>query len=244
MSLGEWIKIYLWIARRMGYSVLKDQLAALILLLIALGKLVGKRELERIIRNRAVVVFGAGPSLEYDVIRFKRLYDKGFKPIIVSADGATKALIEIGLKPDIIVTDLDGYLPAIVYSNLKNSYVVVHAHGDNIDKLISYVRFFRKIIGTTQVMPLPKIYNFGGFTDGDRCIYLAYSLKARYVLLFGMDFGSKVGRYSKEFISDYKTKIVKLAIGKLLISLLSNRIKIYNATYSKPVIKGVENIEL
>ena len=178
------------------------------------------------------------------VPQFKRLYDKGFKPIIVSADGATKALIEIGLKPDIIVTDLDGYLPAIVYSNLKNSYVVVHAHGDNIDKLISYVRFFRKIIGTTQVMPLPKIYNFGGFTDGDRCIYLAYSLKARYVLLFGMDFGSKVGRYSKEFISDYKTKIVKLAIGKLLISLLSNRIKIYNATYSKPVIKGVENIEL
>ena len=51
--------------------------------------------------------------------------------------------------------------------------MVVHSHGDNIDKLHSHVPQLDKIIGSTQAVPLDNVFNFGGFSDGDRCAYLA-----------------------------------------------------------------------
>ena len=94
------------------------------------------------------------------------------------ADGATKAIIENGLKPDIVVTDLDGDIISLKKTGRTNTIMVVHAHGDNSEK-IHFVKNFKNCIGTTQTKPMGRVRNFGGFTDGDRCVFLASSFKAK-----------------------------------------------------------------
>ena len=63
-------------------------------------------KLEREIKNKVVFVIGAGPSLSSSIPSIKK-FKKATK---IVADGATRALIENGIRPDIVVTDLDGNL--------------------------------------------------------------------------------------------------------------------------------------
>ena len=114
-----------------------------------------------------------------------------------AADGATTALIEERLSPDIIATDLDGNLDDILIANLRGANIVIHAHGDNIDKIASLTPFFTSVLGTTQAQPVGNLYNFGGFTDGDRALFLAVALGAEEIILAGMDFGDVVTKYSR-----------------------------------------------
>ena len=41
------------------------------------------------------------------------------------------------------------------------------------------------------------VHNFGGFTDGDRAVFLAVQLGAKKLILAGMDFGKVVSKYSR-----------------------------------------------
>ena len=142
------------------------------------------------------IVFGAGPSLKKHILELKENCDlKDY--ILVSADGATTALIEERIVPDIVATDLDGNMDDILLANLKGANIAVHAHGDNLEQVIRYTSFFTSVIGTTQAQPVGNIYNFGGFTDGDRAIFLAVALGAKEITLAGMDFGDVVTRYSR-----------------------------------------------
>ena len=70
----------------------------------------------------------------------------------------------------------------------------------------------KNCIGTTQTNPFNKIQNFGGFTDGDRAVFLASYFGAKKVILFGMDFGKKIGRQSRTESSDRKIKLKKLLL--------------------------------
>ena len=63
-----------------------------------------------------------------------------------------------------------------------NSVFVVHAHGDNNEK-IHLVKNFKNCIGTTQTKQTRRIHNFGGFTDGDRCVFLANHFKAKKIII-------------------------------------------------------------
>ena len=117
--------------------------------------------------------------------------------VLVTADGATTALIEERICPDVVATDLDGNLDDIMLANLRGAKMVIHAHGDNIDKIASLTSFFDNVLGTTQAHPIGNLYNFGGFTDGDRAIFLTVALGASQIILAGMDFGTKVTKYSR-----------------------------------------------
>ena len=142
------------------------------------------------------IVFGAGPSLKEHVKFLKENYDlKDY--VLISADGATTALIEERISPDIVATDLDGNMDDILLANLRGANIAVHAHGDNLDAVVKYTPFFSNVIGTTQAQPVGNIYNFGGFTDGDKAIFLAVALGASEITLAGMDFGDIVTRYSR-----------------------------------------------
>ena len=142
------------------------------------------------------IVFGAGPSLKEHVKFLKENYDlKDY--VLISADGATTALIEERISPDIVATDLDGNMDDILLANLRGANIAVHAHGDNLDAVVKYTPFFSNVIGTTQAQPVGNIYNFGGFTDGDRAIFLVVALGASEITLAGMDFGDIVTRYSR-----------------------------------------------
>jgi hypothetical protein len=106
----------------------------------------------------------------------------------VAADGATAVLLSKGVVPDIVVTDLDGPFDAIRSASLMGTIIVVHAHGDNQDALQRYVPQLERAVGTVQCQPPEGLYNFGGFTDGDRCVFLARALGATSIKLLGFDF--------------------------------------------------------
>lgn len=185
-----------------------------------LDKLIKKTDKKSldIIKGRCVIVFGAGPSLTADIGKIKS--EKLFEDcIMIAADGAVKALLEHNLIPSIQVTDLDGDVGSIIKANKLGVVTVVHAHGDNIEKIEEIVPQLKDVIGTTQVKPFGRLHNFGGFTDGDRAVYLAEQFRAGLIALAGMDFGSEVGRYSGSY--DKKNKLRKLRIGRIILEELA-----------------------
>ena len=215
MTLQGWEQKYKAILKEFNYDIKKDTRSAKILNMILKDELPLKK-LERKIKNKTVFVIGAGPSLAKIVPILKE-----FRNITkIVADGATKALVESKIKPDIVVTDLDGNWEFLKKAASNNSIMVVHSHGDNIEKLPVSIGF-RYCIGTTEGKPFGKIRNFGGFTDGDRCVFLARYFGAKKIILFGMDFGTKVGRYSKELDYDKRTKLRKLKKAKSLLEWLA-----------------------
>ena len=97
------------------------------------------------------------------------------------------------------------------------------------------VKKIKNCIGTTQTEPFNKIQNFGGFTDGDRGVFLASHFKAKRIILFGMDFGRRIGKFSNTKKSDRDTKLKKLKIGKDLLIWLSTITKSELFTTSKSI---------
>jgi len=220
MNWEQWKPFYLRIVREMGYSIEQDRRAAEILraLLLEGDEYILKEELAAVVGGR-VYVFGAGPSLEVALREFD--FSDG---TLIAADGATSALLDAGIVPHIIVTDLDGRVPDLKLSNDRGSFMVVHAHGDNIDKLTTYVPLFSRILGTCQTEPLDIVYNFGGFTDGDRAAFLAEELGAREIILVGFDFGELVGKWSKpglrEHVPVWESKRKKFKFAQELLEWL------------------------
>lgn len=186
MEFKEWEPIYKLILEDMGFDREKDERAALLLsemLEIKAMKKNGIVEIDilrRAIKGRDVLVCGKAPRLKDDIksTDFK-------KYVIIAADGATSVLMKEGIMPDIIVTDLDGNMNDEASAG---AIMVVHAHGDNMEALKREVPRLKKVIGTTQSKPLKNIYNFGGFTDGDRSVFLAKEMEARSIELIGFDF--------------------------------------------------------
>ena len=143
--------------------------------------------LRPLVEGRTAVVVGlaprAGPPPLY------RLPPAARSPAILAADGATTTCLDAGLVPTIVVTDLDGPVPAEIAANRRGSVVVIHAHGDNEHALVEWVgQFPGKVVGSWAGPPRPRILNTGGFTDGDRAAYLADHLGADRILLWGFDF--------------------------------------------------------
>jgi uncharacterized Rossmann fold enzyme len=68
--------------------------------------------------------------------------------------------------------------------------VVVHAHGDNMDLLMLGAPVQGPLL-LPKSSPLPHVYNFGGFSDGDRAVFAADELGARHITLIGFDLDDK-----------------------------------------------------
>ena len=187
------------------------------------------KEVRKLIENQNIIIVGAGPSISSSIS-----FLKNKKSVIIVADSAVKPVVENGIRPDIVVTDLDGDLETLKKIGKKNILFVVHAHGDNIEKL-GFIQNFRKCIGTTQTKPFGKVYNFGGFTDGDRAVFLASYFNAKKIILFGMDFGNRIGKFSNTKTVDRKIKIKKLEKGKNLLEWLSTKTTSELFTTSSPL---------
>ena len=176
MILG-WKKRYREILKELNYSEKKDKESSIILNSILKKTNVNKKIIS-LIKGKTVFVIGSGPSLTSAIPKLKN-----YKKIVkIVADSSIKPLVENGIIPDIIVTDLDGDIKTLEKIGKTNSIFVVHAHGDNIEKL-EFAKKFKNCIGTTQSTPFDKIKNFGGFTDGDRGVFLANHFQAKKIIL-------------------------------------------------------------
>ena len=207
MKLETWENWYNKILDDFGFLKEEDEKSALILNRILNDK--GSYSLDGLKKfineskegNTLFIIFGAGPSLKDHVNYFKNNPSKFDNYVTIAADGATTALLEENIIPDIIVTDLDGKIDDLLIANEKGSFFVIHAHGNNQESILKYVKSFKKVLGTTQSNPFGKLYNFGGFTDGDRGVFLAIALNVKTLCLAGMDFGKYVTSYSRPNLS-------------------------------------------
>ncbi|PIW32158.1 MAG: MAF flag10 domain containing protein [Nitrosopumilales archaeon CG15_BIG_FIL_POST_REV_8_21_14_020_37_12] len=229
MMISGWNLRYLEILKEFKYDKNQDLESAIILDSI-LKESNSLKQIQKIISSKTVFVIGAGPSLS-SAIPFLKKYKKTTK---IVADSALKELVENKIVPDIVVTDLDGDEKTMIKIGKTKTVFVVHAHGDNMARL-HLAENFKNCIGTTQAKPFGKIHNFGGFTDGDRAVFLANHFEAKRIVLFGMDFGNKIGKFSHTKDSDRKIKLKKLRKAKSLLQWLAKKPRSELFTTSNPI---------
>ena len=168
------------------------------------------KRLRNLIEGKAVLIVGAGSNCRL-VSDLHRYYEQ-----VIAADGAYYCCREVGIIPGIIVTDLDG----VSLKDLRRfeGISVIHAHGDNIDKVVWWVPLLKNssVVGTVQTFPpSPQVNVFGGFTDGDRAAYLAYFFRPRRIGLVGFDFSGEVGKYSKLGYGKVRGSLLRRKMEKL-----------------------------
>ncbi len=167
MDYEAWEPFYVQILSDFGFSQADDEAVAWDLDARLGGRRTTDRELRNLLQDQEVTVAGNGPNLgaELDDVH----------GILVTADEATSVALGRGLRPAILVTDLDGTVPDQVKANDGGTIAVVHGHGG-------------KTVATTQSRPMGTLRNFGGFTDGDRAVFLADHFGAARIRLIGFDF--------------------------------------------------------
>jgi uncharacterized Rossmann fold enzyme len=239
MKFADWFPYYQEIRADFGYSTEKDQEAAKILSEMIKKKAHDPKVLQRKIKGKNVIVVGAGPSLEDE--RVLKYIKKNKKFVKIAADSAVQFLIENKIKPDIVVTDLDGNSKFLQKAEKNGAIIVVHAHGDNMDIIKKLVPKFRKLVGST---PVENVHNFGGFTDGDRSVFLAEEFGAKKIVLVGMDFGNNIGKYSKEKVKDPELKKQKMQAGKRLLEMLARQSRSQLIDTAHKPIKGFSPLTL
>ncbi|MHA1239076.1 MAG: 6-hydroxymethylpterin diphosphokinase MptE-like protein, partial [Candidatus Odinarchaeia archaeon] len=137
-----------------------------------------------------------------------------------------------GLKPHIVVSDLDGLdLNDLKVAVNLGAYLIIHAHGDNIEQIKRYPSFLaHKTFGTMQSNSLENVFNIGGFTDGDRALIIAESCDPKEIFLAGMEFGEIVGEYSKKNMPfahmASQKKRLKLKFGEMIVEWVKKTAKV------------------
>ncbi len=191
MNLEKWFGFYIQILKDFSFSKDEDEFAAVLMHKLGRKKLLDSSILEKKIKGNDVIVIG--PILaEEDFDEIKRSRDVRIT--------AGKALIEIAnhVTPEIHVTDMEEDDELLLKVQKDGCILVLHAHGDNIERIKSIVPKVEGFIGTTQSIPFDRIYNFGGFTDGDRAACMAKDMGAKSIKLIGFDFERATGTKKKK----------------------------------------------
>ena len=208
MDFQEWDVYYRQILKDFGYSREEDERSARILDANLGGTRLDPEDLRPLFGGREATIAGNAPGLAEELTAVAHP--------LVAADEATSVLRAKGIRPDVIVTDLDGNVEDQIAANRDGTVVVVHAHGDNVAAVERWApKFPGKVIATTQTKPFARVYNFGGFTDGDRAAFLADHLGASGLLLLGFDFENPSPKDQ-----DRETKKRKLDWAFILINTL------------------------
>ncbi len=181
MEFEEWEPFYVQIVDDLKLSRKQDEAVAAELDHILGGTRATLEELRSLLRGRVVTVAGNGASLAADL--------SAAEGVLITADEATSVAREKGLHPAILVTDLDGDVEDQIRANAEGTIAVILGHGDNGSAVRAYAPRFRgKTVATTQSAPSGRLYDFGGFTDGDRAVCLADHFGAKEIRLAGWDF--------------------------------------------------------
>ena len=209
MQFSEWEPFYLELLKDMGYDRASDEAAARLLrALLMNGNIIDDDELGSMI-GKTVVITGGGGA-------FGELPEAD---TLIATGSSIPLLLSVNVVPDIVVTDLDGDVRSQKEASARGAVTVIHAHGDNADAIMRHAKEFRgRVVMTTQSRPELTVYNFGGFTDGDRAVCMAGHFGAERIYLAGFD----LGRPSFKEGSDPEIKMKKLRWAERIISVRSD----------------------
>lgn len=181
MEYEAWEPFYRRIREDFGYDRAADEAVAAELDRLLGGRRAGHAALREVLEGQRVDVAGNGPALGAHL--------RKTDGVLITADEATTVALAKGLRPAILVTDLDGDVADQVRANAAGTIAVVHGHGDNGPAVRKWApRFTGPTVATTQSEPRGRLENFGGFTDGDRAVCLADHFGAAEIRLVGWDF--------------------------------------------------------
>lgn len=178
MELWKWMKIYEQIIADFGFSREKDEESARLLAELGKGKLLDCSVLN-IINGREVAIIGGAYSGE-----------KISGDLVITAG---KAVERFPLIPSVHVTDLEESAEKLLELEKNGCILVIHAHGDNMERIREIVPKLKSFVATTQSYPFDRVYNFGGFTDGDRAVIIAKTFGAKKIRLYGFEFEKAEG---------------------------------------------------
>lgn len=178
----EWEPTYRRICEDMGIDPSSDETAVRVLKAVTVNlDLISDDDLGEMVGS-VCTVMGAADRLEGDIA------SDGIEGTSIVAGSAASRVLPLGIVPDILVTDLDGEIGPQIEMSFRGTVTLIHAHGDNMDLVTRYAPEFRgPVVLTTQSAPCNTVYNFGGFTDGDRAVCMARHFGSR-VRLLGFDF--------------------------------------------------------
>lgn len=178
MKYEDWEPLYREICEYFSFDPAEDQRAAEIA--AGLTSSDASDTLVHLIRGKAVTVCGNAPGLKDELDRIDG--------VVIAADAAAAVLLASGIRPDVIVTDLDGIDEYAIDLNRCGTIMVVHPHGDNIPRVRSWLpRLSGPVILTTQGRPFAHVHNYGGFSDGDRAVFMAQECEACLITILGFD---------------------------------------------------------
>jgi len=189
------------------------------------------------LKGKIAIIIAPGNSLSKEIAdKIREVKSKNVtNTVLISVDGATTFLLEQKLIPEVIISDLDGCVEDQIKAQRLGSTIIVHIHGDNFEKAKKYLPKMiqaGKVIFSTQTEELGNFRNFLGFTDGDRAVCFAANSEVKEIILFGYDFGEKIGKYSKVNTltkEKIRKKFQKFTIAKSIINWCSKGIKIINS---------------
>ena len=183
MKFSEWEPIYLRICGDFGFSPDSDAMSVRMLKAVTPNSDLRDEDSIRPLIGSTVTVVGDSPGLEEDI---SKLPPEG---CVIASGSSVPRLLRLGIMPQIVVTDLDGNINAQLEASSEGALTLILAHGDNMDLVRQYAPLFTgPIVLTTQGRPENTVFDYGGFTDGDRCVCLAREFGAGRILLLGFDF--------------------------------------------------------
>lgn len=208
MRFSDWEPMYLEILEDLGFDRNDDEMAVRILKMMTVNSdLIDDEEFGGLF-SEEVTVFGNAPCLEEDI------GSGGYSGTLVASGSSVGRLLSKGIMPDIVVTDLDGDIGPQIEASSSGAVTAIHAHGDNHDLIRMHASSFRgRVVLTTQSTPENTVYDFGGFTDGDRAVCMAVHFGATRIHLRGFDYSHPMPKEG----SDPAMKLRKLAWAERII---------------------------
>jgi len=170
-------------------------------------------------RDRHAVVVARGPGYKRD-LRIVRPYIRNFKPVLVAVDGGADALLEMGMKPYVIVGDFDSVSDAALRSGAE---LLVHAYPDG-----------RGAPGSERLtrLGLPfRIVAAPGISE-DIALLLAHDRGAELIVAVGTHF-NLVEFMERNRAGMASTFVTRLKVGEVLVDakgvsrLVSGRVGIW-----------------
>jgi uncharacterized membrane-anchored protein len=153
-------------------------------------------------RDRHALVVARGPGMKRD-LRMVRPYVRDFKPVLIAVDGGADALLEEGLKPDVIVGDMDSVSDGALKSGAE---ILVHAYrngrapgADRCDKL-----------GIGH-----QVVSISGISE-DVALLLAYEKGAELIVAVGTHF-TLAEFLERDRAGMSSTFVTRLKVGEILV---------------------------
>jgi uncharacterized membrane-anchored protein len=153
-------------------------------------------------RDRHALVVARGPGMKRD-LRMVRPYVRDFKPVLIAVDGGADALLEEGVKPDVIVGDMDSVSDRALQCGAE---ILVHAYRDGAAPGAA----------RCERLGVPfQVVSMAGISE-DIALLLAFEKGAELIVAVGTHF-NLIEFLERDRLGMSSTFVTRLKVGEILV---------------------------